>query len=1251
MKSNGIIKKLNLCLFLVFICFLIIPKNIYAADLMEINNTNDLVNLLNSGEQKNKKIVIKNDITINSNQIPDIGYNVNLTNCIVTGEGEKRPTITMETKEQDIQPLFGKILGDPQDVTDGKGEYPVLQNFNVVCKGDVIGSAVCAEVDSKVGEDFKKYNHLGYAKNIGIRVEGNILPYEYYTNYYKAGAFAIDWTEFDFYNIDINVNGNIGDENRVFDKDVLVGGLFAENGGYKTLRLENINIKAKNLVAKTNAPGYMSAAAGVAVTGDSYRKGKVKVFGKKINVDVENIISSNAGCSNGKMNSFAAVGFLDNTKTFVTDQTMMSVSIGIAPWNIVSRDVELGINNPVEVMAISNDNYQLYSLPMDVDESTDDPFFIKMNEIAGGSDNKELLVYPRVINSNFKANNVEVTSAGNCGSVYYGVGNLMNVVDTNISVGKIKMNTNLPNFAGISASSYLIDSQDKTKFPPETSDNNMKIGSIEINPISDSFATKDAYLSLIGHVGNHVSNNNIDVGDIKIDINSDNLLKINTGLNRAYTVKDNDIKVKSLDANVNGSKNNLGKIAFSGFISSIDINEKTGMTVENNRLAFDNDINLKGNAGSFFAGMIKKDHKGILKNNTAIFKNINLNSNRSNEFSGLMSAASSSSSNVENNSLQVLGNIRLKKSSLSNYLAGILLEDTGNCSIIKDNTILVMGSVINEGTDGPKEDFTSLGVGYVDWSGAGTQILGNAIYVHDKIENGPSVNFSYLAENYLIDNHNGHNTTGIFALKNNSIMLRNISEGIKDETLANGAMSLGAQNNVFVHVNGVNRDAYKIDGNGKLNMDKENLIGTMKIAPRELQEKLWSHEAINNQTAPEFDYIINRNELGQVEFISRDKDELLNGGNGEKLYLNDFYRRHLAAKNDGIIYDILGIPSEAFIVKYDLNGGSLIDPSKPIEDKNYYSFGIEAVILGAENAAYRDRKFLGWSLDPNAEKGEYLPGSKIEIKGNTILYAIWEGDKKPEEPENVVPVLPKEERGKPLFPWLEIGNYESYDADKKQDPKTHMAYIFGYPDKTIRPEGNITRAEAAALVIRLAELDTSENLGKFSDIEVEAWYNKYVNLAYEKDMLLAEDNKIRPNEKITRAEFAKLISKVDKENSKELPFADVKGHQFEKEIQQAYANGRIEGYPDGSFKPDGEITRTEAVKILNSLFERSADKDYINDNQDKIKKFIDLDRSHWGYYELVEAANTHKYVRREAGKVDERWLEILEYIEKNIKQS
>ena len=141
-------------------------------------------------------------------------------------------------------------------------------------------------------------------------------------------------------------------------------------------------------------------------------------------------------------------------------------------------------------------------------------------------------------------------------------------------------------------------------------------------------------------------------------------------------------------------------------------------------------------------------------------------------------------------------------------------------------------------------------------------------------------------------------------------------------------------------------------------------------------------------------------------------------------------------------------------------------------------------------------------------------------------------------------------------------------------------------------------------------------------------------------MLLADGENIRPNDNITRGEFAKLISHLDKNNYKDLPFTDTKGHKFEKEIAQAYANSRIAGYPDNTFKPDKEITRAEAVIILNSLFVRVPDKEYIDNHENDIKHFNDLKKSYWAYYQIVEAANTHKYERKE-NNIDEIWHSIL----------
>ncbi len=221
--------------------------------------------------------------------------------------------------------------------------------------------------------------------------------------------------------------------------------------------------------------------------------------------------------------------------------------------------------------------------------------------------------------------------------------------------------------------------------------------------------------------------------------------------------------------------------------------------------------------------------------------------------------------------------------------------------------------------------------------------------------------------------------------------------------------------------------------------------------------------------------------------------------------------------------------------------------------------------------------------------------------------------------------------------------------DKKDDQKVekretnlHKAYIFGYEDGTFRAEGNVTRAEAAAMIARLKGLDMS-NTEKpaFSDVQ-SAWYNAGINAVVKAGYMKGyPDGKFNPNGKITRAEFAQLIMAIDKANGADVPFTDVKGHWAETAIKQAFANERIAGYPDNSFRPNNHITRAEAVTVLNKLFDRSVSAKSLVDLQVGLAGFKDLEQSHWAYYQIIEASNTHDFFRTEQGKVDETWVKLL----------
>ena len=228
-----------------------------------------------------------------------------------------------------------------------------------------------------------------------------------------------------------------------------------------------------------------------------------------------------------------------------------------------------------------------------------------------------------------------------------------------------------------------------------------------------------------------------------------------------------------------------------------------------------------------------------------------------------------------------------------------------------------------------------------------------------------------------------------------------------------------------------------------------------------------------------------------------------------------------------------------------------------------------------------------------------------------------------------------------------------YDREEKEEEREevdtreihiHKAYIYGYTDGTVRPNGFITRAEAAAMLSRLLNEENTSSAAKPAFIDTPSkWYNNAINAVVARGIMRGySDGTFKPNAPITRAEFAQMISAIDAKPFGTAPFNDVKGHWAELAIGKEYAAGRISGYPNGTFRPDAPITRAEAAHILNKIFERNYDLVSALQSEDKgnIKFFTDLSTSFWGYNDMVEATNTHTFRRRDKGLVQEDWDNI-----------
>ncbi len=200
----------------------------------------------------------------------------------------------------------------------------------------------------------------------------------------------------------------------------------------------------------------------------------------------------------------------------------------------------------------------------------------------------------------------------------------------------------------------------------------------------------------------------------------------------------------------------------------------------------------------------------------------------------------------------------------------------------------------------------------------------------------------------------------------------------------------------------------------------------------------------------------------------------------------------------------------------------------------------------------------------------------------------------------------------------------------------HKAYIVGYPDGTFLPDGDMSRAEAAAIFARLIAEEKGEKIsGKssFADIDKNGWYADYIGyLAKYKVIEGYNDGTFKPDAPVTRAEFVAMSVRYYsqfnevKKGGYTVKYTDVsKKYWAYDDIAYAKNIGWLNGYSDGSFRGDNKITRAEIVTVVNRATGRTADKEFVKDNFTKLNRFTDVtDSSKWYFFEINEAANAHK---------------------------
>lgn len=343
----------------------------------------------------------------------------------------------------------------------------------------------------------------------------------------------------------------------------------------------------------------------------------------------------------------------------------------------------------------------------------------------------------------------------------------------------------------------------------------------------------------------------------------------------------------------------------------------------------------------------------------------------------------------------------------------------------------------------------------------------------------------------------------------------------------------------------------------------------------------------------------------------------LNGGSGQKLELT-INNSVISSDATSTFYDTTAIPIDGHFY-----GDVYIDPLNAGTDISVVHFDT----TDRETVQIYHRRSGGGGTDGGGSSGNRPSTSEepsaSEEPGASEAPGTTDGEKPTPVPN-------------PKTSGTENGAMLNYDD--------HYAYIIGYPAeegqsedyREVRPQNNITRAEVATIFFRMltdesrARFWTQDNV--YSDVVITDWFNNAISTTTNAGIVNGyDDGTFGPNRPITRAEFATIAARFDTDPYYgDDKFTDISGHWAQNYINKAANNGWINGYDDGTFKPDQYIVRSEAMTLINRLLYRLVENDGLN-TRDMVKWIDNSNPNMWYYANVQEATNSHHYDRDRIG--------------------